>query len=114
MKAEKQALLIDYFLFIISVYGFLPISILTFFAIVLFITDGLLSRLLRFAFLPLIRCPQPGRLYLTLPVAVTFILLLSPLWVFCFGISYSFYKKSFRKSCIKVLPYSNPIRTGKY
>jgi len=40
------------------------------------------------AFLPLIRCPPQERLRLTLPVAVILTLLLSPLWVFCFGIEH--------------------------
>jgi len=44
------------------------------------------TRLRRFAFLPLIRWLPPARLCLTLPLAVILILLLNPLWVFCFGI----------------------------
>jgi hypothetical protein len=43
-------------------------------------------RLLRLAFLVLIRWLPWDLLRLTLPEAVIFTLLLKPLWVFCFGI----------------------------
>jgi hypothetical protein len=43
-------------------------------------------RLLRLAFLVLIRWLPQDRLRLTLPEAVILTLLLKPLWVFCFGI----------------------------
>jgi hypothetical protein len=45
-------------------------------------------RLLRLAFLLLIRWPVPTDLCLTLPVAVIFTLLAIPLCVFCFGIRF--------------------------
>jgi len=44
------------------------------------------TRRRRLAFLPLIRWLPPARLCLSLPLAVILILLLKPLWVFCFGI----------------------------
>ena len=46
----------------------------------------LANRLLRFAFLDPIKWLAPARLRLSLPVAVTFTLLLNPLWDFCLGI----------------------------
>jgi hypothetical protein len=49
-------------------------------------TAGLLIRLRRLAFLPLIRWLPHERLRLSLPLAVILIRLLKPLWLFCFGI----------------------------
>ena len=51
---------------------------------------GLANRLLRLAFFEAIKWPAPARLRLSLPVAVTFTLLLNPLWDFCLGISFTF------------------------
>jgi hypothetical protein len=55
-------------------------------ATLVFTSAGLARRLLRLAFLEPIRWPAPARFLFILPVAVTFTLLLKPLWDFCLGI----------------------------